>query len=159
MNTLICLSLTGRMKIFHSRRAKRTTASLTLLVWLFALASGVAHACLLDPGDETLRGAAGEFAHSSHGNTGAAPHKDHASDPDVESGVSKAPCLKACDDGSRSLPSSSSGLDLTDPGIPTLVTILWTPDAQAIGTSARLSMTQPPPSVQPVRTRFSRLAL
>lgn len=153
------LPSTPSMKLFHSRRAKRTTASLTLLVWVFALASGVAHACLLDSGEEALQGGGAASAHSSSGHAGAVPHEEYADDPDDKSVVSKASCLRVCDDGSHSLPSHSFGLDLTDSGIPTLVTVLWTPDARDIGTSERLCMTQPPPPGQPARTRFSRLAL
>jgi hypothetical protein len=147
------------MKLFYSTRAIRATASLTLLVWLFALVSGVAHACLLDSGNEVLRGASAASAHSSHEHAGAVAHEEHADDPDDESDVSKAPCLKACDDSSHSLPSHSSGLDLIDPGIPNLVTVLWTPDAQGIWMPERLSVRQPPPPGQPVRTRYTRLAL
>ncbi|MEP6964245.1 MAG: hypothetical protein ABI845_02070, partial [Polaromonas sp.] len=36
------------MKLLFNRRAKRNTAFMVLLVWLFALASGVANACLLE---------------------------------------------------------------------------------------------------------------
>ena len=36
------------MKLFPNTRAKRNTAFMVLLVWLFALASGVANACLLE---------------------------------------------------------------------------------------------------------------
>jgi hypothetical protein len=147
------------MKPFHRTRAKRATASLALLVWLFALVSGVAHACLLDSSEEGLRGAAAVSAHSSHEHAGTARHEDHAGDLDDESDVSKAPCLKACDDGSRSLPPHISGLDLADPGIPNLVMVLWTPDAQGVGMPERLSVTQPPPAGQPVRTLYSRLTL
>jgi hypothetical protein len=145
------------MKVFHNTRAKRTTASLMLLVWLFALVSGVAHACLLDAADE--RGAAAVSSHSSHGHAGTASHEEHVDDPDDDSDVSKAPCLKACDDGSRTLPSLSSGLDLTNPGIPNLVAVLWTPAAQGHWIADRRGERRPPPSEPPVRTRYSRLAI
>jgi len=35
------------MKLFFNIRAKRNAALMVLLVWVFALASGVANACLL----------------------------------------------------------------------------------------------------------------
>ena len=35
------------MKLFSNPRAKRSTVFMVLLTWLFALASGVANACLL----------------------------------------------------------------------------------------------------------------
>lgn len=40
------------MKFFTETRTKRNTAFVVLLVMLFALASGVANACLLNSGDE-----------------------------------------------------------------------------------------------------------
>jgi hypothetical protein len=36
------------MKLFSNIRSKRSIAFIALLVWVFALASGVANACLLE---------------------------------------------------------------------------------------------------------------
>ena len=146
------------MKLTHCTRTKRTTASLMLLVWLFAFVSGVAHACLLDSGEEGLSDTVATFSHSFHGHAGTATHEGQSDDTDDEFDVLKS-CLKACDDGSRSLPSYICGVDLTDPGIANPLAVLWTAPSQDVEMSERLGERQPLPPGQPVRTRYSRLAL
>ena len=56
------------MKLFSTTRTKRNTAFVVLLGWLFALASGVANACLLETPE----------MHSIAARAEAAPMTSHA---------------------------------------------------------------------------------
>ena len=76
------------MKSFSNHRAKRNTPFVAMLVWAFALASGMANACLLET--------PGKHAHI---------------------GASQESCLKACGDGSNAQIKLQAGVDLTDPGL------------------------------------------
>lgn len=147
------------MKLFANARTKRHTSFVVLLVWLFALASGVANACLLET----------SASHSmlekvSVATTGQAPAEPvaHLGGPgghgdDADDG--KAACLKVCEDGTSALPKAHSGVDHTDPGPAALIATLWT------GSSKVVSAPRPQddPAMRslgpPLRVRFSRLAL
>ena len=135
------------MKFFSNSCTKRNTAFAMLFVWLFALASGVANACLLEA----------PLTHS-HVVTPVTDHDDdHVHDHD--SHASKAPCLKACDDGSHSLFKQNSGVDQIDPGSAPLITVLWTAAARLVPAPHRMDDLQPPSPGQPFRVRYSRLTL
>ena len=148
------------MKLFSTARSKRHTAVAVLLVWLFALASGVANACLLEvPGlhaDEATQAlsqtahAAGEWV--GHGGPVANHHG--------ESDTSKASCLKVCGDGSQTLRNAHSGVDQTGLGpAPLVATLSWSASAQLSSVPRRLGELQPPVVGPPFRVRYSRLAL
>lgn len=136
------------MKLLALTTAKRRAASLMLVVWLFVLASGIANACLLEAPDQ---GGHQSSSGGSHNKRDAA-----ASGHDSEQG-SRAPCLKACDDGSQAL-QSSAGTDSVDPGSPFLVAVLWTKLTPVQAHHWRLDR---PPSLidPPERIIFSRWAL
>jgi hypothetical protein len=136
------------MKLLARTTARHTAASLMLVVWLFVLASGIANACLLEAPDH---GGHQSSSESSHNKRDAA-----ANAHDSEQG-SKAPCLKACDDGSQAL-QSSDGMDSVDPGSPLLVTVLWTEPTPVPAHHWRFDR---PPSLidPPERIIFSRWAL
>ena len=145
------------MNALVNARSRRSTATVMLLGWLFALVSGVANACLLeareahDRGSPTLHFAAASTA-SETAVGGVAEH-------DTDSGASRVSCLKACDDGSQTLLKQSSGLDLNDPGMAPFFAMAW-PAATAVASAAiRLNDTRPAAPEPPVRLRFSRLAL
>jgi hypothetical protein len=147
------------MKLFSGNRAKRSTAFMVLLVWLFALASGVANACLLEErGTHSHLLAAGscEAAHAEvtilPGHAGAVP--DSVDDSDL-----KALCLKVCDDGSRSLPKHDWTSDQPNPGPAPLVAILWRTVATVIPTLRQMDDLQPDRPGLPIRIRYPRLAL
>ncbi len=131
------------MNRFSFTRAKRNTAFVVLLVWLFALAAGVANACLLDGPGFPSHAAAAE-------SSGTGDEALHSSD---------APCLKVCDDGSKSLPKPQSGLDPANPGPAPLMVIVWTtaiPGVLASGLMADMPNRLPE---LPIRVRYPRLAL
>lgn len=147
------------MKFFGNTRIKRNTSVVMLLVWLFALASGVANACFLET-DKPHSVAAKESAPpTSHA---AAEHPGqlgtHAGHHDV-SDSTKESCLKVCNDGTHSLPKAYSGVDHNDPGPAPLVTTLWTGSMQVVSSPRRVDESAVPIGGPPLRLRYSRLAL
>lgn len=136
------------MKLLALTTAKRSAASLMLVVWLFVLASGIANACLLETPDHGGHQSSSEGSH----NKGPAAANGHDSERS-----SKAPCLKACDDGSQAL-QSSDGMDSVEPGSPLLVAVLWTEPTPVPAHHWRFDR---PPSLidAPERIIFSRWAL
>lgn len=147
------------MKFFANTRTKRNTSFLMLLVWLFALSSGVANACLLEkPGSRSMPGK-GSAATATLAPAERAAHPGGFVGQDDDADNGKELCLKACDDGTNALPKAYSGVDHTDPGPATLVTTLWagsTPVALAPRRQDDRVLHSPGP---PLRVRFSRLAL
>lgn len=138
------------MKFFSPTRTKRSTAFVMLVVWLFALASGVANACLL----------AAPEAHSNAASA-AVPATSHATAELVghESDTWKESCVKVCDDGTHSLPSAQAGVDQTDPGSAPLVATLWAASRPVASVPRRLDDRQLHTVGPPLRIRYSRLAL
>jgi hypothetical protein len=147
------------MKFFSNTRAKRNTAFVALLVWLFALASGVANACLLEARGTRSHVAIAESPAPTHAPAESAGHAGVVAGHDDDSDTSKAPCLKVCDDGSHSVPTQYSGVDQTDPGMAPVVAVLWRATTPVILASRRMEDLQPPAPGQPFRVRYSRLAL
>lgn len=149
------------MKLFSNTRAKRNTALMVLLVWLFALASGVANACLLEARGTHAHLATVELAETAHAPVVSPAHAgvvaDH--DRDDDSHASKAPCLKACDDGSHSLPKPDLAVAQADPGPAFLVAVLWTAATPVVSAFRRMDQMQPVTAELPIRVRYSRLAL
>jgi hypothetical protein len=143
------------MTFFSTIRTKRNTAFVVLLVWLFALASGVANACLLEAHEMRSSGAAkasqapGEFV----------VHRQSATGHDDGSDSSKETCLKACDDGSHTLLKAQSGVDQTDPGTAPLIATLWSSATPVAGVARRVEDLQVPLVGPPFRVRYSRLTL
>ena len=91
------------MKLFSNTRAKRNTAFVALLAWLFALASGVVNACQLEARETHSHVAVtGSQAHA-HVPTESAGHGVALASDDDDSDTSKTPCLKCCCDGSGSM--------------------------------------------------------
>ena len=147
------------MKLLSSTFAKRNTASLVLLAWVFAMAAGVANACLLE-------------AREAHGHLVAAGGFQEAATPGMSAGRaravadhdddahnSKASCLKACDDVAQSLPKQVLTAAQADPGSAPLVSILWTAATAAALPLRRTDPAQPHAPERPIRVRYSRLAL
>ena len=147
------------MKLFSNIRVKRNTALLVLLMWLFALASGVANACMLE-----ARGTHAHVVTLGLSETVNAPHvlPGHAgavAGHDDHSQASKAPCLKACDDDTRSVPKQDLTVAQADPGPAPLVAVLWTAVPPLVSPSSRMDHVQPVATERPIRVRYSRLAL
>lgn len=139
------------MMLLTRTTTSRNLASFMLAVWLVVLMSGFANACLLEAPDHGARQTSSERSHIT-GPTVATGHDSEES--------SKAPCLKACEDGSQAL-QSSNAMDLVDPGAPPFVGVLWN-DAVPLTThyGSGFGFT-PPPSLNdpPERILYSRWAL
>ena len=147
-------------------RTRRNTACAIVFVWLFALASGVANACLLeahgvrDHGSALWRPSAtgtapGMARDRAEGLTHDITHDDGNSD----AGPAKESCLKACDDGSQTLPKHASSFDLADPGLAPFVAAAWAVEVHVAPAPVRARDFRLPQRAPPIRVLFSRLAL
>jgi hypothetical protein len=144
------------MKLFSNTRSKRNTAFVVLWVWLFALASGVANACLLEARGTHGHGPAVSGSGTAMATATSVGHvgADHDDDP----GASKALCLKVCDDGSQSPVKQQSAFDLADSGLPLLVRVVWTAAVPVVSAPSRMDDLPSTPGLA-IRVRYSRLAL
>ena len=147
------------MKPLFNSRTKRNTAFAVLLVWLFALASGVANACLIQAREIDGHGSPAHpsAARSGHAHLAVDVAAIAQHGPGLE--ASKSQCLKVCDDGSQSLQKQQAGLDLAHPGLTPLLAVAWstaTPVVSALGLTV---FQRPPDPGLPIRVRLSRLAL
>ena len=147
------------MKILFPTSAMRHTAFLVLLVWLFAMGSGMVNACLLE-----ARGSQSHVATASSSETAHAPvaftdHEEAVVGHGHDSEPAKAPCLKVCDDESRSLLKQQSGVGPTELGPAPLVAILWTVTTSVASAPLRMDDRQPLAPELPLRVRYARLAL
>lgn len=147
------------MKFFANTRIKRNTSLVVLLVWLFALASGVANACFLET-DKPHSVAAKESAPPTSHAAAERPAQvgANAGHHDV-SDSTKESCLKVCDDGTHTLPKAYSGVDHNDPGPAPLITTLWTGSLHVVSAPRQVHDSAVPVVGPPLRVRFSRLAL
>jgi hypothetical protein len=150
------------MKLFSNTRAKRNTAFMVLLVWLFALTSGIVNACLLQAPDTHAHAhiiaAAGDPVLAD---APAIPpgHAGDLADYQDDSQSINAPCLKVCDDGSRSVSKHVVTVAQADPGPAPRVVILWTADAPVVAALGNRDDLLPFMPRLPLRVRYSRLAL
>ena len=147
------------MKPFSNNHAKRSTALVAMLVWVFALASGMANACLLEvPGAHAhaTKHAHAEAAHEVASSTGDAV-ADGDRDDDADS--SKEACLKTCDDGSNAPVKLKASSSLPDLGLAPVVSIAWNAATPAVSASSRMNDLRPPIVGPPFRVRYRRLAL
>ena len=147
------------MKFFAATRIKRNAAFVVLLVWLFALASSVANACLLETHEPHSTAAKNSLAATSQGpaelRTQLGTDAGHHDDSDG----SKESCLKVCDDGTRTLPKAYSGVDHNEPGPAPHVATLWTGQPDVVWAPRRVDDLAMPTVGPPLRVRYSRLAL
>ena len=145
------------MKLFSNTFAQRKAVVLVLLAWLFALASGVANACLLEaPATHAHVVAAATVG--EHVSAGMAGHSGAVADDGDETPAAKAPCLKVCDESSNALVSQPN-MTQADTGPAPLVKVLW-----PVAVADRVAPSPPgdpwPTATKlPLRLRYSRLAL
>lgn len=83
--------------MFGNRRQIRRLAAQVLLAWVFALASGIAHACIV--GLESAPAARAQ----GHGHELAVDDHEHAAGM-----AASSPCAKFCDDESSVVPASAA---------------------------------------------------
>ena len=147
------------MKLFLNTHARRTTAFMVLLVWLFALTSGVVNACLLQE-PEAHTHIIATAGYPAFADTTAIPgHAGDLADDHDDSHSPNAHCLKFCDDGSRSVPKHDVTPAQPDPGLAPLLVILWTADTPIVAALGNKDELLLPTQWLPIRVRFSRLAL
>ena len=147
------------MKLFSNNLAKRNTALAAVLLWLFALAAGMANACLLEaPGTHSHAAKAGS-SETAHAPAVSAGHVGAVDDHDDDLDVSRESCLKTCDDGSKAPVKLRTGFDLTDPGLAPLVAIVWNAATPVASAPCRFDDLQVPIVGPPFRVRYSRLTL
>ena len=147
------------MNFLANTRIKRNTALAMLLVWLFALASGVANACFLETTGSHIR-APNELAETaSHAPAELLAHPGAPAGHHDDSDSTKESCLKVCDDGTNAVPKAYSGHDHTDPGPAPWVSTLWTGSAHVVSAPRRVDALAIPVVGPPIRVRYSRLAL
>lgn len=146
------------MKFFAHTRTKRNTAAAMLLVWVFAMASGVANACFLETHEPHSTSEVSPPT-TSHSHAGSLDHLGAAADHDEDSVSTKESCLKACDDGTNTLLKAHSGVDHADPGQAPLVATLWTAVPPVVSALRRLDDLAIPVVGPPFRVRYSRLVL
>ena len=151
--------ISNAMKLFSNTRAKRNTAFMVLLVWLFALASGVANACLLEARQTHAHIATAASSEASAHAAVILPGHTGAVADGVGEQHFKAPCLKVCDDGTRSFPKQDGAVAQNDAGPAPLVQVLWGKAAPSIPTLRPMDARQPATPELPIRVRFSRLAI
>lgn len=146
------------MTLTPSCHRKRSIAFTMLLVWMFALLTGVANACLTEP--------RGEPAHAGL-HASQVDHPAQAAVPPLVAGQTqhdehpdKAPCQKSCDESSQTLLKQLPKLDTPDlqaaaPPLYTQASGLHLAPAALV----RAALAAVPPPSPPPRVQFSRLAL
>ena len=145
------------MMLFSNTFIQRKAVAMVLLVWLFALASGVANACLL----ETPTTHAHVVAAASGGvrvPAVMAGHTGAVADDGDKSSAARASCLKVCDKSSNALTTQPSRA-LQDTGPAPLVRVLWPVAVADRAAPSQTSAPEPAAPELPLRVRYSRLAL
>ena len=149
-----------QMKLSAFDRTKRNTAFVMLLVWLFAMASSVANACLLETNDRRHAVAANESASPTSRASAELPvHLGVDAGHHDDSDGAKESCVKVCDDGTRALPTAYSGVEQNDPGPAPLIATRWVDSPHVVSTPRRADDLAVPIFGPPLRVRYSRLAL
>lgn len=141
------------MSLRTSRRSLRHLAAQVLLLWLFALASGIVNACVVGLDG----GLASHQAGHGHGAMAGHDHDAAAAAP-VDGVDALAPCVKFCDDESSSIPAVQAqivpapGAWITPPATDALAPVVA--DARS---AARVPHADPAPDRVPIPIAFLRL--
>ena len=145
------------MKRFSNTERKHSTALVMLLLRLFAISSGIVHACVLEPhgADAHLAG----VQPSANGTAAMAGHAEALVDHDGPFKNSRAPCLKVCDDSSQALIKLKAFFDLADRGPALTDSMLWAAAIQVVSAHRHMDSSPTATSEPPVRMRYCRLAL
>lgn len=131
-----------------------------LLVWMLALLSGIVNACLLESPGAVQASEAIQFTNhdNKHVNLAGFMHTGAGSSDAEDAHTSKQPCLKLCDDSSKSLPKKYS-VSQIDPGSSTIIAELWS-SADAVRLQFKLPIiSKHVASLLPLRVLNARLAL
>lgn len=148
------------MTHFFTIRINRTRASTLLLVWMFALLSGIVNACLLETPGAAHASLAIQFTQHDEKYVNLVAHtQTDAGSSDVDDAqTSKQPCLKLCDDSSKSSPKKYA-VSQIDPGLATIIAELWS-SAESVRLQFKLPIiSKHAVSLLPLRVLYARLAL
>lgn len=150
------------MSTLLPRRVLRTTAWTLLAVWLFAVAAGVANACLLEDSRAHGHASMSKGTASDAGEVSAGHRVALAADADHDEHLAaKAPCLKVCDETPQSpVNKQASSPQFDAPGLAETLCNPWHPSAVlAHSAIAGAATVQAHPTGPPVRVIYSRLVL
>lgn len=144
------------MTLTASHRRKRSIALSMLLVWAFALLSGVANACLTEREPEH----AGPLALQANQPAQAPLHQEAVDQAQRDDHTDKVPCRHACEESSQTLLKQLPKFDTPQPQTAALPTPsqaidLYTAPAALV----RTALAAVPPPSPPLRVQFSRLTL
>ena len=146
--------------MFTQHARIRRLAARVLLVWLFALATGLVNACVIAPASMSGMASMGDLRAASQ--PASMDHKAGCPDcPDENSSsVSQGPCAKFCVDESTSVPAAKLAFDpwlgLGVAVVPTMALAVVAPASMA---AQRPHDAPPPPARTPVPIAFLRLTL
>ena len=148
------------MKRFLNSRTKHTTTALVLMAWLFALASGIANACLLEGARGTHAHAAGvEESPHTHAATEPLGHAPDIAGNTDESPTTRALCLDACDDRAHAQVKQHASPDQPHLAPLTVIASIWLA-TQPMASMVRLQRdNHAEPFDVPIRIRYARLTL
>lgn len=149
------------MNLFFNTRINRIGAFAVLLVWMFALVSGVANAWVLE-GTGTSVNVLTPKHTASHGATQVSlswsvPIETGSKEAE-DAHTSKRPCLKVCDDGSKPLTKKYS-VEQIESRAQIIVAVLWSLIKPIHVQYEQPNGSQYAASEMPLRALYSRLAL
>lgn len=141
-----------------SRTRKRSIALAMLLVWVFALLSGVANACLTEPRGDPVH--AGSHAAQLDHRAQASTHSHGEVSTQHDQRADKASCQKSCDESAQMLVKPPPKFDAPDLQAVVVPAGAWSGGLHgAREVLARTVMAAVLPPAPPPRVQFSRLAL
>ncbi|MCW5660012.1 MAG: hypothetical protein KIT60_20110 [Burkholderiaceae bacterium] len=141
-----------------SRTRKRSIALAMLFVWVFALLSGVANACLTAPRGESAHAASHAAQHDHRAQASTDSHGQVSTQHDES--ADKASCQKSCDESAQILLKPQPKLDAPDLQAVVVPAGAWSDGLHgAHAVLARKVMAAVLPAAPPPRVQFSRLAL
>ena len=146
------------MRLFSNKRTKRNTLWVVLVLWAFALTSGVANACLLEsqvmhPHAVATESQSMPVMLSKH----LAETAEHERTNSIDG--AKDSCQKFCSDESKYLKKQYLGVDQLSVGLAPVVIVLWNLAELDRFAAAQREGIEPLPLTLPLRLRYSRLAL
>ena len=149
------------MTLITSLHRKRSIALTMLLVWVFALLSGVANACLTEPRSELAHAALNAPQADHPAQLALKAHAaDTADQTQHDQHADKAPCQKSCDESAQTMLKQLPKLDTHDLQAMAPPTRTWTAGVHlAPAVLVRAALAAIPPATPPPRVQFSRLAL
>ena len=150
------------MPLLPNAGTRRNIARAMLFVWLFALVSGLANACQLEPREIHHHGQPSSQQSSKDTALDVIGHQSDAhthDDGDSDTGTTKKSCLKVCDEGSQSLLKHASSFDLVDPGLAPFAAAAWAIQVRLAPALDRIDDFRLLERGPPIRVLFSRLAI